>query len=137
MYLDQLHLILLQYVYYVSSLNVFGKSIGSGIALTNLNYGSVNNAPDLTVCDEWTKSGNNLYNTTNESLGIGVNNPTGQFEVFTYSNSARGSATSSKIGHESRWSPNQIFCTAFNRFMTSWASSDEIAFFGYVEVMII
>jgi hypothetical protein len=59
----------------LSSLNVVGNIIGSGTALTNLNYGSITNPPDLTVYDGWTKSGNDIYQTnfSTGNIGIGIN----------------------------------------------------------------
>jgi hypothetical protein len=43
-----------------SSLNVVGNVIGSGTALTNLNYNAITNRPDLTVYATNTNL-NNLY----------------------------------------------------------------------------
>ncbi len=48
---------------------VAGNLIGSGIELPNLNYSSINNPPDLTVYSTWTKTGNDIYNTTGETEG--------------------------------------------------------------------
>ena len=59
----------------LSTLNIGGYIFGSGTALTNLNYGSINNPPDLTLYNGWTKSGNNLYQTnfSTGNIGIGIN----------------------------------------------------------------
>ena len=63
----------------LSTLNVAGNIIGSGTALSNLNYGSITNPPDLTVYDTWTKvtGTTNIYNTalTTGNVGIGTNEP--------------------------------------------------------------
>jgi hypothetical protein len=50
-----------------SSLNVVGDIIGSGSALTSLDYNSITNAPDLTVYNAWTKivGTNSICNTGN------------------------------------------------------------------------
>jgi len=60
----------------LSTLNIGGYIIGSGTGLSNLNYGSITNSPDLTLYDGWTKSGNALY-TTNLTgfVGIGTSTP--------------------------------------------------------------
>ncbi len=39
----------------LSTLNLGGYTIGSGTALSNLNYGSITNPPDLTLYSGWTK----------------------------------------------------------------------------------
>ena len=68
----------------LSTLNVAGNIIGSGTALSNLNYSSITNPPDLTVYNAWTKvtGTNNIYNTSlsNGNVGIGLINPTGRLE---------------------------------------------------------
>ena len=44
----------------LSTLNIGGYIIGSGTGLSNLNYGSITNSPDLTLYNGWTKiSGTN------------------------------------------------------------------------------
>ena len=118
----------------LSTLNVAGNIIGSGTALSNLNYGSITNPPDLTVYNAWTKvtGTNNIYNTSfsNGNVGIGLINPTGRLELYNYPgfNDIR-----LKIGHADRWGPNHLFCNAFYRFLTSYTLSNEVAYFGYVD----
>ncbi len=69
----------------LSSLSIVGNIIGSGTALTNLNYGSITNPPNLTVYDGWTKSGNNLYQTNylSGNIAIWTNNPV--FQTYIHS----------------------------------------------------
>ena len=95
----------------LSTLNVAGNIIGSGTALSNLNYGSIINPPDLTQYNAWTKSGNNVYNTllSNGNVGIGNTNPTGILEIAKLD----WSINRMKWGHATRWSVNQIFCNSF------------------------
>ena len=49
----------------LSTLNVAGNIIGSGTALSNLNYGSITNPPDLALYNAWTKETgtSRIYNT--------------------------------------------------------------------------
>ena len=115
----------------LSTLNVAGNIIGSGTALSNLNYGSITNPPDLTQYNAWTKSGNNVYNTllSNGNVGIGNTNPTGILEI----KNSYLTPVKFKIGHYGRWAANQIFCDGFFRFLTSHTLSNEVAYFGYVD----
>ena len=94
----------------LSTLNVAGNIIGSGTALSNLNYGSIINPPDLTPYNAWTKSGNTIFNTvTNGSVGIGLTNPTGVLEV----KNNYLTPIKKKIAHQRRWAANQFFCDVF------------------------
>ena len=65
-----------------------GNIIGSGTALSNLNYSSIINPPDLTQYNAWTKSGNTVFNTAlaNGRMGIGLNNPNAMLEIFSDNN---------------------------------------------------
>jgi hypothetical protein len=94
----------------LSSLNVAGNIIGSGTALSNLSYGSIINPPDLTQYNAWTKSGLDIYNTSlSGKVGIGITNPTGLFEI-----------------KNSCLTPG---CDGFFRFLTAEATTNDIAFF--------
>ena len=53
----------------MSSLNVAGNIIGSGTALTNLNYNSITNKPDLTVY-----ATNTILNSYSTSSMLAINN---------------------------------------------------------------
>ncbi len=112
----------------LSTLTIGDYIIGSGTALSNLNYGSITNPPDLTLYNGWTKiSGtSNIYNTTLGNVGIGINNPLGTLEIAGYN----GWAYKLKFGHINRWSTNQLFCTNYFRFLST---TDPIAYFGYVD----
>ena len=57
--------------------------MGSGTALSNLNYGSIINPPDLTPYNAWTKitGTNDIYNTNSGNVGIGII-PTSPFEIY-------------------------------------------------------
>ncbi len=69
----------------LSTWNVAGNIIGSGTALSNLNYGSIINPPDLTLYNAWTKitGTNNIYNTSliTGNIGIGFTNPKALLEL--------------------------------------------------------
>jgi hypothetical protein len=81
-----------------------GKFSGDGSLLTNLNYNSFTNPPDLTLYNGWTKSGNDIYNTLQSGkVGIGLTNPTGKLE-FNY-NYPSGTFTNFylKFGHETKY----------------------------------
>ena len=95
-----------------------GKFIGDGSLLTNLNYNSFTNPPDLTLYNGWTKSGNDIYNTSQSGkVGIGLTNPTGKLE-FNY-NYPSGTFTNFylKFGHETKYAFNSIFCNYYYRFI--------------------
>ena len=73
----------------LSTLNVAGNIIGSGTALSNLNYGSIINPPDLTPYNAWTKitGTSHIYNTgSSGKVGINTTNPQGALEIAGYVN---------------------------------------------------
>jgi hypothetical protein len=116
----------------LSTLNVAGNIIGSGTALSNLNYGSITNPPDLTLYNAWTKvtGTNNIYNTSynnNGLVGINTNTPTGTLELNM------DNTYKIKFGHRDVWAVNHIFTNWFFRFLTAYTASNEIAYFGYVD----
>ena len=110
---------------------------GIGSNLTLVNYNTLSNLPDLTVYNGWTKSGNDIYNTSlaNGRVGIGTSAPTGTLEItnnITDANTSKikfGGKYASGINME----VNQVMCNAFFRFMTSYTATNDIAYFGYMD----
>ena len=52
------------------------KFAGDGSSITNINYSSISNPPDLNIYSSWTKTGNNIYPiniTCNVSIGTSAN----------------------------------------------------------------
>ena len=105
-----------------------GNIIGSGTALSNLNYSSIINPPDLTPYNAWTKSGNTIYNTalTGGLVGIGLNNPNAMLEITenTVKIKFGSRTTAGYIG------VNHILCSTYFRILS--ASGGTIAYFGYI-----
>ena len=65
-------------------ISCIGGFSGSGANITDINYNNITlNKPDLTLYNGWTKSGNDIYNTSfnNGKVGIGLTNPNGYFEI--------------------------------------------------------
>ena len=60
----------------------------------------------------WKKTGTTMYNTdlNNGRVGIGLTNPSGNFEVQDIYNYKM------KIGHVGQWGANHLFCTEFLEF---------------------
>ncbi len=60
--------------------------VGSGTALSNLNYVRIANPSDLTQYNAWTKvSGtSNIYNTTNGKVRINITTPQAALEIIGY-----------------------------------------------------
>jgi hypothetical protein len=119
----------------LSSLNVAGNIIGSGTALSNLNYSSITNPPDLTQYNAWTKltGADDIYNTSlsNGKVGIGLTNIKGILEL------TGDSITNIRLKFGNKNTSNfaviQVFSTWFFRFLTAYTASNEIAYFGYVD----
>jgi len=108
----------------LSTLNVAGNIIGSGTALSNLNYGSITNPPDLTQYNAWTKvtGTSRIYNTdlSNGRVGIGLITAGSMLEL-TGDFLAN---TKIKFGSKNirNWAVNQIFSNAFFRFLIASSS---------------
>ena len=118
----------------LSTLNIGGYIIGSGTGLSNLNYGSITNSPDLTLYNGWTKiSGtNNIYNTGSYGkVGINTTTPQGALEIVGYNNSYRikfGTtlSTGTPLG------ANRIYSNGLFRFLSTYYT-DEIATFHRID----
>jgi hypothetical protein len=103
----------------LSTLNVAGNIIGSGTALSNLNYGSIINPPDLTPYNAWSKitGTSSIYNTnlSNGKVGIGLITAGSMLELT----GDYLATTKIKFGSKNirNWAVNQIFCNSFFRLL--------------------
>ena len=118
----------------LSTLNVAGNIIGSGTALSNLNYGSIINPPDLTPYNAWTKvSGTtNIYNTgSSGKVGINTTEPQGALEVVGYINPYR-IKFGTTLSNGTAYGANRIYCNVLFRFLSTYYT-DEIATFHRID----
>ena len=116
---------------YLSSLNVVGNIIGSGTALTNLNYGSVINPPDLTLYNGWTKitGTTHIYNTgSSGKVGINTTTPQGALEVVGYLNNSWKIKFGTSLSNGVNYAANRIYCNTLFRFLSA-DNTDRIATF--------
>ena len=117
----------------ITNTSNYASNISNVIITNTSNYASNISNVLFNTLNTWTKSGNDIYNTSlnNGNVGIGITNPTGVLELkHTY---LSGTSERIKIGHSDRWLLNHIFCGAFFRFLTSRTIGNELAYFGYVD----
>ena len=102
----------------LSTLNVSGNIIGSGTALSNLNYGSIINPPDLTQYNGWTKltGTTNIYNTgSSGKVGINTTNPQGALEIAGYVNPYK-MKFGTTLSNGTIYGANRIYCSGYLGF---------------------
>ncbi len=100
-----------------------GNLIGSGTAISNLNYSNIINPSELTLYNVWTKIGNDVYNTSGDigRLGVGII-PSSTFEIYKNPGPYKIKGGGSSFG------VNRSHSNGYFRFLSSY-SSDLIATF--------